>query len=101
MAPINVAADKKENLYLAEPVNNRIRRVDAHKHIITTIAGTGKSGNGGDGGRLTKPIYIFPAQYWPILSANIFIADTYNNKIRKIDARRISSLLMQAPDFPV
>src|ERR1700722_15870912 len=45
----SVAIDKVGNIYIADAVNNRIRRVDASTGIITTIAGTGTAGYNGDG----------------------------------------------------
>jgi streptogramin lyase len=39
--PSGLAADAEGNLYIAEFVNNRIRKVDAKTHTITTIAGNG------------------------------------------------------------
>ncbi len=48
--PFDVAFDAKGNLFLSDTGNHRIRRVDARTGTITTVAGSGKKGFGGDGG---------------------------------------------------
>ena len=52
-APLGVAVDGAGNLYIADGRNNRIRKVDSTGTIIT-IAGSGESGFGGDGGPATE-----------------------------------------------
>ena len=51
--PQAVAADAAGNLYIADSLNYRIRRVDALTGIITTVAGNGTRGDSGDGGAAT------------------------------------------------
>ena len=51
--PFDVAFDKAGNLYFSDTFNHRIRRVDAKTGVITTVAGNGKKGFGGDGGKAT------------------------------------------------
>jgi hypothetical protein len=50
-----VAVDIAGNLYIADTLNYRIRRVDASTGIISPVAGDGVSGFSGDGGRLSQP----------------------------------------------
>ncbi len=71
---------------IADTENHVIRRVDTTTGIIDTIAGTGNSGYTGDNGpaveaRLDKPQGVFVDS-----SENIYIADTENHVIRKVDA---------------
>ena len=51
--PFDVAFDKAGNLYFSDTFNHRIRKVDAKTGIITTVAGNGKKGFAGDGGKAT------------------------------------------------
>ncbi len=83
--PADVAVDGAGGLLIADTHNKRIRRVDA-AGIITTIAGTGEFGYGGDGGPATEVLLNFPAGVTPDAAGNLYIADTNNHRIRKVDA---------------
>src|SRR5438105_4624477 len=48
--PFDVAFDRAGTLYFSDTFNHRIRRIDARSGVITTIAGSGEGGYGGDGG---------------------------------------------------
>jgi hypothetical protein len=48
--PFMCALDRRGNLYVAEAINHCVRRIDGRSGIITTVAGTGEPGYGGDGG---------------------------------------------------
>src|SRR2546428_6047807 len=52
--PYEVRFDRSGNMYFVEMQNHIVRRVDAEKHVITTIAGTGTAGFSGDGGPASK-----------------------------------------------
>ena len=84
--PVGVAADAAGNLYIADLVNNRIRKVDAASQAITTIAGNGGSGFSGDNGPATQARLRSPSGVAVDAAGNIYIADTTNNRIRKVDA---------------
>jgi sugar lactone lactonase YvrE len=73
------------NLYLADTVNNRIRKVDTNG-IITTIAGNGVAGFGGDGADALAASLNYPVDVaiGP-LDGNLYIADRYNHRIRMVD----------------
>ncbi len=83
--PRDVAVDKNGNVYLADGINQRIRRIDHVTHIITTIAGTGEVGFSGDGGPATLARFKDPAGMAFDNAGNLLIADRYNNCIRKVD----------------
>ena len=83
--PQGVAVDSSGNLYIADFGNHRIRKVDA-SGVITTVAGNGTEGYSGDGGPATSAEFDHPSSVAADSSGNIYIADSYNHRIRKIDA---------------
>ena len=85
-APSGVAIDSSGNIYIADTQNFRIRKVDAATGIIQTVAGTGVAGYSGDGGPATSAQIKNPAVVAVDASGNIYIADTLNHRIRKVDA---------------
>ncbi len=85
-SPTGLAADTLGNLYLADTANHRIRRIDATTHIITTIAGTGILGNSGDNAAATTASLALPHGLTIDPSGNLYLADTANHRIRRIDA---------------
>ena len=87
--PTGVATDKAGNLYIAEYANNRIRMVAAGTGIISTIAGTGPTGYSGDGGPATKATFTYPTGVAVDSSGNVYVADSANCAIRKINTSGI------------
>jgi sugar lactone lactonase YvrE len=85
LGPSGVVADKHNNLYIADNDNNRIRRVDAITGIITTIAGNGSYGFAGDGGPAISASLKAPTGIAIDATGNLYIADYYNCRIRKVD----------------
>jgi len=81
-----VAVDGFGNLFIADQGNDRIRRVDAVTGIITTVAGNGSVGYSGDGGPATNASLDGPFGVGVDRAGNLFIADTYNGCIRRVDA---------------
>lgn len=84
-APIAVALDSKQNIYIAEYFGNKIRRIDAVTGIITTFAGTGVDGFSGDGGPARNAQFSGPSGVAFDLSGNLYIADSFNVRIRKVN----------------
>jgi sugar lactone lactonase YvrE len=82
--PYRVVADRAGNVYIADFYNNRIRKVDT-SGTITTVAGTGAQGYNGDGIPATSAELSLPSAVAVDAAGNIYIADTWNNRIRKID----------------
>src|ERR1700680_3585898 len=80
--PTGVALDAAGNLYIADLVNNRVRKVSAG--IITTVAGNRNQGFSGDGGPATSASLFYPSAVAVDAAGNLYIADKYNNRIRKV-----------------
>ena len=89
--PFSVAADSLGNLYIADSENNRIRRVDAATGIVDTVAGNGTSGFGGDDGPALQAQLAQPYGVALDSSGNLYIADSDNDRIRKVDAAGLIS----------
>ena len=83
--PYSVAVDSAGNLYIADASNHRIRRVDS-TGTITTIAGTGELGLGGDGGPAIQAQLGDPTGVAVDGAGNLYIADQYNHRIRRVDS---------------
>ncbi|MGD0499911.1 MAG: putative Ig domain-containing protein [Bryobacteraceae bacterium] len=82
-SPSRVALDRSGNLYVADLGNNRVRKIST-SGIITTVAGTGTSGNLGDGGAAMSAQLARPEGIVLDGSGNLYIADSDNNRIRKV-----------------
>jgi streptogramin lyase len=80
-----VCVDARGNTYICEREGNAIRRVDAGGKI-ETVAGTGAAGYSGDGGAAKKATFNGPKGIRCDRDGNVFVVDTENHAIRKIDA---------------
>lgn len=86
-SPQDIEFGPDGNLYIADSQNHRIRRVDFRTGIITTIAGTGTHGYSGDRGPAREAQLWRP---WGLAfdrDGNLFICDTLNNRIRRLQLR--------------
>uniref|UniRef100_A0A6C0D8L4 Teneurin NHL domain-containing protein n=1 Tax=viral metagenome TaxID=1070528 RepID=A0A6C0D8L4_9ZZZZ len=84
-----VAVDRNGNLFIADAGNHRIRRVAAGTGIITTVAGNGTAGFSGDGGAGSNASLNYPIGVAVDGAGNLFIADTNNQRIRRVDTSGI------------
>ncbi|MGA2499634.1 MAG: Ig-like domain repeat protein [Tepidisphaeraceae bacterium] len=85
-SPTGVAKDGAGNLYIADGGHNRIRMVSASTGLISTVAGTGTASYTGDSGLATAATLNTPSGIALDGAGNLYIADTGNNAIRKVDA---------------
>jgi streptogramin lyase len=83
--PYEVRFDKQGNMFFVEMMNHIIRRVDANSGIISTIAGTGLAGYGGDGGSALKAQFNRPHSIALDHRGGLYVADIGNHRIRRID----------------
>ena len=83
--PSAVAADSAGNVYIADFGNYTVRKVDTSGKI-STIAGTGTPGSGGDGGPANKAQLAQPYALAVDTQNNIYISDLGSNSIREITA---------------
>jgi streptogramin lyase len=82
MSPGGVALDRSGNLYVADEGNNMIRKIDTNGNV-TTLAGNTNSGS--QNGQGTNAGFWGPSGVAVDGSGNVYVADQYNNMIRKID----------------
>jgi sugar lactone lactonase YvrE len=88
--PVAVTKDASGNMYVADALNQRIRKINT-AGIITTIAGTGTAGLSGDGGPAVAAQLNYPKGCTVDASGNIYIVDEYNCRIRLINTSGIIS----------
>ena len=81
--PAGIAVDGAGNVFIADSVNNRIRMVTPNG-VISTVAGNGTSGFAGDGGPAVAAEIAYPQGVAVDGSGSLFIADTNNQRIRKV-----------------
>jgi DNA-binding beta-propeller fold protein YncE len=90
--PTGVALDHDGNVFIADAANHRIRRIDP-AGTITTVAGTGAAGLAGDGGPATEARLHKPTGVAVSRKGELFIADEYNHRIRRVGLHgRISTV---------
>ncbi len=92
--PVSVAFDTGQNLVISDAGNNRIRRIGAGTGIISTIAGTGASSSGGDGGPAIAATFNSPRGVVVDNADDVFVADSLGNRVRRIGANGIISTVL-------
>ena len=88
--PSGIAVDASGNLYIAEFLNQRIRKVS--NGVITTVAGNGTEGFSGDNGPATSAQLKGPIGVAVDSAGNLYIADSGNNRIRKVSGGVITTV---------
>lgn len=85
--PYEVRFDGDGNMFFVEMQNHLIRRVDAKTGVITTVAGTGQAGDGGDGGPAIRAKFNRPHSIALDDKGHLYVADIGNHRIRRIDLK--------------
>lgn len=84
--PYEVRITSNGDVYFVEMQNHLVRKIDHATGLLTTIAGTGQQGFGGDGGPATKAMLNRPHSI--VLDGDaLFIADIGNHRIRRVDLK--------------
>jgi sugar lactone lactonase YvrE len=84
--PTGVAVNAAGNLFIADSNNYRVRQVSLSNGLISTVAGDGSNGVGGDGGAATAAMLATPQGVAVDAAGNLYIADSSNNRIRMVTA---------------
>jgi uncharacterized protein (TIGR03437 family) len=88
--PTGVAVDRDGNLYIADSGAQRVRKVS--KGVITTVAGNGATGSGGDNGPATTAQFNNPMGLAVDAAGNLYIADWWNHRVRKVSGGVITTV---------
>jgi sugar lactone lactonase YvrE len=89
--PRGVAYDASGNQYIADALNHVVREIST-TGTITTVAGTGIEGYGGDSGPATAALLDMPTGVAVDASGNLYIADSHNHRIREVSNGTITTL---------
>jgi len=85
--PSDVAVDQNNCLYFVQPWRGLVRRVNLRTGVVATAAGNGTQGLSGDGELSTKARLHYPKGIAVDQYGNLYIADTNNNRVRRVDAK--------------
>jgi sugar lactone lactonase YvrE len=88
--PRTLAVGPDGSIYIAEPKAHRVRRVDP-QGVISTFAGTGRAGFSGEGGPAGRAALNFPRGVGTDAAGNVYIADSLNQRIRRVDPAGVIS----------
>jgi streptogramin lyase len=84
--PYEIRFDRSGNLFVVERLNHVVRKIDAKTQTISTVAGNGKAGFGGDGGPGTQAQLHEPHSIQFDAAGNLYICDIRNHRVRKLDS---------------
>src|SRR3954462_11043971 len=82
--PVGIATDLRGHIYFSDLNDCRVRKINS-SGIISTIAGVGSGSFSGDGGPATAAHFYNPAGIAVDTAGNVLVADSYNNRIRRIN----------------
>jgi sugar lactone lactonase YvrE len=87
-APKEMAVDSDGNVFIVDTENHAIRLIDAQSWVVTTIAGNGEAGPGGDGGAARSASLARPHGAVVGPDAVVYIGDSENHRVRKLVRQR-------------
>jgi hypothetical protein len=90
-SPTAIAIDPFGNIFIADKLNNRIRKIAFGTGVITTVAGNGSCCYGGDGGLAIDAQLYYPTGVAVDCCSDLYIADTNNQRIREVNSAGIIS----------
>ena len=85
-----IAVSSTNTVYFSD--NNRVLKVDGTTGILSVVAGTGVAAFAGDGGSSKVAALSHPAGIWIDPKTGVFVADTGNNRVRRIYNGAISTV---------
>ncbi len=87
LGPKGIAVDSAGHVYFTDTENSKVRRIDRDTGVITTVAGNGGEGFAGDDGAAVDASLDRPRGLAFDAEDNLYIADVFNHRIRRIDSR--------------
>jgi internalin A len=87
-APVGIAISPDGSVYISDTNNHRVRMID-HSGNISTVAGDGAAGYGGDGGPARSAQLNLPLGLAFDRAGNLYIADSANNRVRRVDTNGV------------
>ena len=97
--PYGVALDGKGNLYIADYLDNRVRKIVLSTGVISTIAGTGVAGFSGDGSAAVSAQVNGPGTVATDSAGNVYFTDVGNAVVRKVDINGNISTIAGTPEL--
>jgi YVTN family beta-propeller protein len=82
--PYGIFSDRSGNIFFGDQANGRVREIVASTGLIQSVAGNGTVGFFGDGGPANNAELAFPEGVATDPNGNLFIADTFNNRVREV-----------------
>jgi sugar lactone lactonase YvrE len=80
-----LGVDSAGNLFISDDGQHKVFKVDAANGIVSKVAGNGKGGFSGDGGPAVDASFLFSESLALDGAGNIFVADSENCRVRRID----------------
>jgi sugar lactone lactonase YvrE len=84
--PEHLAFDSKEDLYVCDNSNDRIRKIEMKSKTVTTVLGNGQRASNGDGGPAVEASTLMPDALCFDANDNLYVGEKYGFRVRKVDA---------------